>query len=217
MTSYESFFPYVLPEVAGAPEPVVLLAIRNSAIEFCERSLILTRDHDPVTIREGLIDYDLEPPVKETLIIKIQRAWVNGNKIDPLAPDFIAAASVYNRLYDEYESKPSTPQYYLQKEERSVTVWPVPDKTYRNGLTMRVALKPTRSSESVEDVIFEDYAEVIAAGALTRLMSSAGKPYTNIQMAAVNKMIFDRGVNNAKLRANAGHVRSNQSVKMRRI
>lgn len=216
MTSYESFFPYILPEVPGAPEPVILLAIRSAAIEFCERSLILTRDHDPVTLVEGIIDYDLEPPVKDTLIIKIQRAWVNGNKIDPLAPDFIAAASVYNRLYEDYEAKPSTPQYYLQKEERSVTVWPVPDKNYRNGLTMRVALKPTRSSESVEDVIFEDYAEVIAAGALSRLMASTGKPYTNVQMAAVNKMMFDRGVNVAKLRANAGHVRSNLSVKMRR-
>jgi DNA-binding Xre family transcriptional regulator len=48
-------------------------------------------------------------------------------------------------------------------------------------------------------------------------MSSAGKPYSNIQMAAVNKMMFDRGVNNAKLRMNVGHTRAHLSVKLRRI
>jgi hypothetical protein len=134
-----------------------------------------------------------------------------------LAPDHVAAAAIYNRRYEDYEANPSTPQFFLQKDERSFTVWPVPDKVYRNGLTMRVALKPTRSSESVEDVIFEEYAEVIAAGALTRLMSSAGKPYNNIQMAAVYKMAFERGINNAKLRMNAGHTRANLTAKMRRI
>lgn len=217
MTNYESFFPYILPEVPGAPEPVIVLAIRNAAIEFCERSLILTRDHDPITLVPKVVDYDLEPPIKETLIIKIQRAFVEGSKIDPLAPDQIRDPAIYNRLYAEYEEQPSTPQYYLQKDERSITVWPVPDKIYRNALTMRVAMKPTRDSESVDDVIFEDYAEVIAAGALSRLMASAGKPYTNVQMAAVNKMMFDRGVNLAKLRMNAGHTRANMTVKMRRI
>ena len=216
MTPYESFFPYIMPEVPGAPEPLVVMAIRNSCIEFCERSLILTRDHDPITMRTKIIDYDLEPPIKETLVIKIQQVWVEGSKIYPLAPDAIRAAGIYNRLYSEYEENLSTPQFYLQKDERTITVWPVPDKVYRNGLTLRVALKPTRDSENVDDVLLEDYAEAIAAGALQRLMSSAGKPYTNIQMAAVNKMIFDRGVNLAKLRMNAGHSRASLTVKMRR-
>jgi hypothetical protein len=217
MTPYESFFPYILPEVPGAPEPVVLMAIRNSCIEFCERSLILTRDHDPISLIPKVIDYDLDPPISETVIIKVQRAFVEGSPINALAPDHIHIPAIYNRAYEDYEENPSTPQYYLQKDERSITVWPVPDKRYRNGLTMRVAMKPTRSSESVDDVIFEEYAEVIASGALQRLMSSAGKPYSNIQMAAVNKMMFDRGVNNAKLRMNAGHTRAALSVKMRRI
>lgn len=217
MTPYESFFPYILPEVPGAPEPIVLMAIRNSAIEFCERSLILTRDHDPITLRPNVIDYDLEPPIKETLIMKIQQAFLNGTKIDAMAPDFVKDAATYNRRYDGYESAPSLPKAYLQKSEREITVWPVPDKVYRNGLTMRVSLKPTRDSDQVEDVVYEDYAEVIAAGALFRLMSSAGKPYTNLEMAAVNKVAFDRGVNTAKLRANTGHTRANLSVKLRRI
>lgn len=217
MTPYESFFPYVLHEVPGAPDPVVVMAIRNACIEFCERSLILTRDHDPITLTPRVVDYDLEPPIKDTLIIKIQKVFVERNAINPLSPDHVATADIYNRRYEAYEANPSTPNYYLQKDERTITVWPMPDKVYRNALTMRVAMKPTRDSESVEDVIYEDYAEVIAAGALSRLMASSGKPYNNIQMAAVHKMAFERGVNLAKLRMNAGHTRANLTVKMRRI
>lgn len=216
MASYEAFFPYVLPEVIGAPEPVVVLAVRSACVEFCEKSLILTRDHDPVTVLANIVDYDLEPPTGY-LVVKVQQAWIENNKISPLAPDFVRDASVYNRLFASYQSAPSTPTAYLQKDERTITIWPVPDRKLPNGLTMRVALKPTRASETIDDVIFEEYAEAIAAGALARLMSSAGKPYTNLDMAVVNQSKFMQGINVARQRAGHGHVRSNLSVKMRRI
>lgn len=216
MTQYEAFFPYVLPEVPGVAEPVALLAIRNACIEFCEKSLILTRDHDPVTIEPGVVDYDLSPP-SGYLVVKVQKAWVENNQIDPVAPDFVRDAAVYNRLFASYQSAPSTPTAYLQKEERLISLWPVADKQYPNGLTMRVALKPTRSSEKIDDVIFEEYAEAIASGALTRLMSSAGKPYTNLEMAVVHQAKFQQGINVARQRAGHGHVRSNLSVKLRKI
>jgi len=216
MASYEDFFPYVMTEVIGAPEPVVVQAIRNACIEFCEKSLILTRDHDPLTIVSGIVDYDLEPPTGY-LVVKVQKAWLENNQIDPLAPDVIKDASVYNRLFSSYQSQASTPSAFLQKDARSISIWPVPDKQYKNGLTMRVALKPTRASTSIEDEVFEDYAEAIAHGAIYRLQASVGKAYTNPEMAAVNKGLFEQAINVARQRATHGHVRSNLSVKMRKI
>jgi hypothetical protein len=217
MTNYEAFFPYVLTEVPGAPEPVVLLAIRSACIEFCEKSLVLTRDHDPITMIPKICDYDLEPPTGY-LVVKVQKAWVENNPIDPMAPDVVREASVYNRLFSSYNTgSGSTPQAYLQKEERSISVWPLPDRRYPSGLTLRVALKPTRASTAIDDVIFEDYAEVIASGALHRLMSSAGKAYTSPELSAVHKGKFDQGVNVARSRALHGNTRSNLSVKLRKI
>lgn len=216
MSAYEDFFPYVLTEVAGAPEPVVVMAIRNACIEFCEKSLVLTRDHDPVTLVPGKVDYDLEPP-GGYLVVKVMRAWLDTRELNPAAPDFVSDPAVYNRLFSSYQSAPSTPQVYLQKEERSITVWPVPDQRFRNGLTMRVALKPTRASTQIEDVVFEDYAEAIGHGAVYRLMSSVGKPYSNIEMAAVHKALFDQGINVARHRALHGNTRVDLRVKLRKI
>jgi len=216
MALYEDFFPYVLPDVVGAPEPLVVHHIRNACIEFCEKSLIITRDHDPITVVANTVDYDLEPPAGY-LVVKVQKAWLDNNPLDPIAPDFVREASVYNRLFSSYNPGGSTPKGFLQKEERSISLWPMPDRKYTNGLTLRVALKPTRASTTIEDVVFEDYAEVIAQGALYRLMASPGKAYTNPEMAGINKGLFDQGINVARQRATHGHVRSNLSVKMRKI
>ena len=214
--TYEDFFPNILPEVPGVAEMVAENAVRNAVIEFCEKSLILQRDHDPVNIKTGVVDYDLEPP-KGYIVVKVMKAWLENSELTPLAPDFVRDATVYNRLFTSYESAPDRPRSYLQKDERSVTVWGVPDQDYDNGLTMRVALKPTRASDSVESVILEDYSETIASGALYRLMMSAGKPYTNLEMATLHKSLFQQGINVARQRATHGQVRSTLSVKLRRI
>jgi len=216
MASYEDFFPYVMPEVIGAPEPLVVQAIRNTCIEFCEKSLILTRDHDPVTISQNIVDYDLEPPTGY-LVVKVQKAWLDNREITPLAPDFVNDPAVYNRLFSSYQARGSTPTAYLQKDARTISVWPLPDRQYRNGLTMRIALKPTRASTTIEDEVFEDYAEAIGQGAAYRLQVSVGKAYTNPDMAVINKGFFDQAINVARQRASRGHVRSSLSVKMRKI
>lgn len=216
MAAYESFFPNILPEVPGAAEMLVENAVRNAAIEFCEKSLILTRDHDPITVLPNIVDYDLEPPTGY-LVIKVQKAWLENQPLHPMAPDLVKEAATYNRLFSSYQAGPTTPTHYLQKDERTISVWPLPDKKYANGLTLRVALKPTRTSTSIEDVIFEDYAEVIASGALYRLMASPGKAYTNPDLAVVHKSLFEQGVNTARSRMIHGHVRSNLQVKLRRI
>lgn len=216
MATYESFFPNVLPEVPGAAEMVVENAVRNSCIEFCEKSLILTRDHDPITVLAGIVDYDLDPPTGYK-VIKVQRAWLDSDELSPLAPDLVREAATYNRLFSSYQSAPTTPSHFLQKDEATISVWPVPDKKYTNGLTLRVALKPSRASTTIEDVIFENYAETIASGALYRLMASPGKTYTNPELAVAHKSLFEQGINTARARMIHGHVRSNLQVKLRRI
>ena len=69
----------------------------------------------------------------------------------------------------------------------------------------------------IDDVVYEDYADVIAAGAVSRLMVSASKPYTNLQLAQARRQEFLAGLNVARQRASRGHARSNLTVRMRRV
>lgn len=216
MKKYEAFLDEVLPHVPGCTNEIALQAIKNTVIEFCEKTFILQVDHDPVTVIAGEVDYDLEPP-EGYLVTKIIRAWFKNSELTPVGPDDIDKPSLYNRDFAGVDAGRSDPTMITQKDERTFSVFPIPLNTDPLALTIRVALKPTRASTEVEDSIFEDYAEIIAHGALTRLMLSPGKPYSNPQVGVARSGLFNAGVNLARQRATSGFVRTSRQVTLRRI
>jgi hypothetical protein len=216
MSTYSDFLDYVMPDVPGCTTQLAEHEIRNACIEFCEKTLILQVDHDPITIVAGIVDYDLDPP-KNTLVTKVMKAWYNSQELTMAAPDDINKAEVYNRLFSGADTGRNDPRYILQKDERRVSVFPIPQSKSANGLTLRVALKPSRASTTVDSLIFEDYAEVIGSGAKARLMMSPGKPWSEANLAAAEMSLFKQGINDARSRAVRGHMRSDISVKLRRI
>lgn len=215
MTNHSAFLDNVLPHVPGCTPEMALLEIKNTIIDFCEKSLILQVDHDPVTAVKGIMDYDLEPP-KDYLVTKIMKAWYKGQELDPESPDEIKTPSVYNQN-SGYVVNRGDPRLLLQKDARTFSVYPIPDETVKLSLTLRVALKPTRSAQTIDDLIYEEYAEIIGHGAITRLALSPGKPYSNAQLAAARNSLYLAGLNVARDRALKGYVRQSKHVKMRRI
>lgn len=215
-TAYTAFLDYVLPHVPGCTNEIALLAIRNTCIDFCEKSMILERDHDPVTIVAGIIDYDLGPPTGYR-VVQVKKAWYKTTELTTPSPDEVGRPEIYNKLFKGADVSRSDPNRIIQKDETTFTVYPIPLETVPNSLTMRVALKPTRASSNIEDVIFEDYAEIIGYGALARLQLSPNKPYTNPQGAVAHLGLYQSGLNTARQRATRGHMRGDLQVQLRKI
>lgn len=216
MKTYEQFLDGVMPYVPGCPVPMAINAIRESVIELCEKTLLLQRDHDPVDVIANTVDYDFDTQ-SGYRVFKIMRAWYKDVELIPTAPDDITDPALYNQNIPGITLSKDVPRIITQKDDVTFSVLPVPKDTLRSAITMRVALKPTRTSTSIEDFIFEDYAETIYAGARFRLMIVPAKPYTNPDLALANQNIYVGGLNNARQRANRGFVRSNTSVQLRRI
>ena len=212
--TYADFLDNVMPDVPGCTKSMAENAIKNTIIHFCEKSLILQRNHDPLTCIEGISEYDFEPPSGQ-LVIKIMKMWVKGSELIALAPDDIGVAEIYNTAFSGANTSKSDPVYYLQKEERIVSVYPIPSTTVASGFTIRVAYKPSRSATTVDDVLFEDYADIIGDGAKYRLFLSPGKPYSSLDAATTHKGLYTEGLNVAIQRASRGHVRSDLSVQLR--
>lgn len=214
---FSDFLNDVMPDVPGCTTEIAQHAIKNTIIDFCEKSLILQRDHDPVSVAANVIDYDFDPP-DNFLVIKIMRAWYKNKPLEPVSPDDIDKPEVYNQLFEGASVAGAEPNAILQKSERQFTIYPIPSEAAANAITMRVALKPTRSSEEVDDVIYEDYSEIIAYGAKARLMMSPNKPYTNPQLAVSALGMYQSGLGVARQRATRGYyVRSDLKVKLLRI
>jgi hypothetical protein len=214
-TAHSAFLDYVLPHVPGCTNEMALQEIKNTIIDFCEKSLILQTDHDPVTAIVGQIDYDLEPP-KDRLVVRVMKAWYKGQLLEEMAPDDIDTPSVYNQQ-SGYHVHRGDPLQFFQKEARTFSVYPIPNETVKQSITLRVALKPTRSATTIDDLIYEEYAETIGSGAISRLALSPGKPYSNAGLANAHRALFQAGLNVARDRSQNGYVRASRQVKMRRI
>jgi hypothetical protein len=148
------------------------------------------------------------------LIVKIMKMWFKDQEMAAVMPDNVTDPTLYNKNYDGAIVNKSVPTVYFQKDERTFTISPASLNTERSGITMRVALKPTRSSTTVEDVLLEDYADIIGAGALARLQYQTGKPYSDAKSATINQVKFEKGMNVARQRANRGYVRSDLRVRI---
>lgn len=214
--TYEQFLDHVMPHVPGCTPDMAVQAIRNTAIEFCERTLILQRDHEPVTVTANVQDYDFAPP-RNYLVHKVMKAWFKNRELVPLTPDQVSDPFAYRSSIAGENANKTEPYWLYQKDERTFSVLPWPVETVNEAVTMRVALKPTRASTTIEDVIYEDWLEAIAAGALVRLQMSPAKPYTLPNAAALNQQIYMTKTNEARQKAIRGHVRGNQQIKLRRI
>lgn len=215
MKTYEAFFPDVLPDVPGCPSDVAIRAIRHAVIEFCEKSLIYQVTQDPITLRENLTDYDLDAP-NGYRVQKVMKVWFRGVELEPIAPDDMVLPDAYSRSIGGYTPSKSTPTGYTQKDFETVSFLPIPNQTYTNAITMRVALVPLRDSTQIEDFLYEQWGESIASGAKARLMLNPGKPYTNQEAAAINQGRYMMALNDARQRAIRGNVRSDLMVKMRK-
>lgn len=212
MASYDDFLTYVLPDVPGCAEIVAVQHIRNAVIDFCEKSLIAQADLDPVTLIPGQADYDLEPPANR-LVTKVISLFYRNQILPPSAQDEIASATFYNPSAINADQR-NDPRTWMQKDAKTFSVFPIPSLRENNAITIRAALKPTRTSTSCDDVLFEDYAEYIAAGAKARLMMTPNKAYTNPALVTTQNQFYMQGVNVARQRASRGYTRANLRVKM---
>jgi hypothetical protein len=209
MALLTKFFPYVTVDVVGAALPSVEVAVRDTCIDFCERTLILQADHDPITAIKGIPTYEFAPP-DGYLVDKVMHMWFEGRLLWPVVTDSIQQSTYVERG----DSTRAAPQAYMQKDSYTFTLLPTPDETKRNGIVMRVALKPTRDATVVDDVLFDTFGEVIGHGAKYRLLLSPGKEYSNPQLAEAYKAMFDSGMSRARARMGRNHTRANMSVRL---
>lgn len=178
--------PYVLPDVIGCPMPVVDQAIVSAAIEFCERTYVWR--HTPATVAavEATTSYAFVTPTGAK-VERVQAAWLDGIPLKVRnATDMLGVA--------DWLTKTGTPEYLVALDDSNWRLYPLGG----GDVDMLVTLKPTRDATTIDSDIFEAHVESIAAGALARLQKKAGKPWSDLEQAAINKGIFDTAIGDAE-------------------
>lgn len=190
--AYSAFYPEIRPDVPTCPDDVLENACRNAAIEFCEKALVLQFEQDALSSIADEGEYDFEPP-PNTVVCAIEQAFYDGNEIFPKH-----ISELTKEISPDWRDETNTPRFVTQLSETSFRIVPKPSEAVEDGIKLIVNLKPTRSSEKVDNVLYEKYLDAIAAGAKKRLFLMKGRPWSDPAMATYYETDFRRHIQAAR-------------------
>lgn len=214
MRQLSVFHPFVLPYVPGCTLPLADQAILSACIEFAADTQIIQKQSvDAVTL--DVQDYDVEVP-SQMALTSVLRVFFKNRRLAPVSLQNVDDGDAVRGLeFANAELPRQDPQLYFMRDanEAVISLYPVPAKTEANALTVRAAFEPTRNATSVEDVLFDSYAESIAHGAVARLLSMPGQPFTNPDMAMYCARQFSDAKGSAASQARSGQVAVSSRVR----
>lgn len=204
-TAWDSYLPDVLLEAPGCPTAIAINAIRSAAISLCQERNVWQEDLERMHLLAGDAMLDLDVPVDAEIgtILDVQFYPVGQTKGSPVSGPH--DEKTLNALRPGWKDEASTGTINSVDACAYVTplvlrVIPKPIVSQSNAIAVTAALRPTRASTSGPDLLYTDYLETITTGALAKLLAMAGKPWTNLTIAADKRNLFRAAKSSAGIR-----------------
>jgi hypothetical protein len=181
MKDLDVFLPKIFVHAPGLGIPVAYDAIRDAAVEMCERTGLWRWEDDFTVGFNG--DEDISPPYGAVLL-KIDSVLFNGIDLTHKTTGWLDAERPGWRTQ---EATSTAPSFITQVELGTLRVVP-----YAAGkLNLAAKLKPADDCTQLPDFLADLYREVIAWGALGRVLMHPNQPYTNLTTAPYFQRRFD--------------------------
>jgi len=132
-------------------------------------------------------------------------------------PLTLATAVELDAKQPGWRNHEGTPTHYVVIDSDEILLNRKPREFVPNTLSVTLVLKPTKACTDVENFLFNDWHEVIAAGAKKRLLLAPGKKWSNPQLAGVHANEYGKGIVDGSSRARFGWGNRDLQVKRRRI
>ena len=211
MKTYSTFLDYVMPYAPGATVAMATLELKNTCIEFCEKTLFLQQDLDPQPLIVNAPEYELDPD-GDYKVVDVIEAWSGDQFLIPKSLEELT------RIYrvTNWQDLVGNPYYFYRPTPDILRLVPMPQLTQQNYLKIRVAVAPTRASTTVDDSVFERWLEQVAYGARARLYDTVNQPYYDPKAAAIYTKRFNDACADIRRRVNMGNVRASSKVEFQR-
>ena len=204
MKSWQEFMPDILPDVYGCPDPTVVLALRRVSRQFFEQTRIWRLWMDPVSIKLGVVNYDLDLEVQSELV-NIERATLNGAALEVTNSEALGSGwRIQNQAYGPC----------VFTEDRKTFNF-LPALVTGDLVQLEVTLKPSSNAVGIVDAYFDQYAETLATGAKARLMQQPNKPYSNPNLGMLLEQQFNNAITDVNIRRAHGFSSSPLTVRPR--
>lgn len=190
MTEFSALYSRVLRHAAGCPSPVMLSALREAAIDICERGRVWSQSEDYLILAKGLNSIDLSSP-DESEIIDVISITYDSYQITPKSIGWLDK----NYLGWRTEETNIPKHYYLSIEEDGVVVNIVPKASETiKGIGLRVILRPTDIATGFDTGLFARYKTILVNGALKEILAINKKPWTDHRLSDKYSKRFEDGI-----------------------
>lgn len=204
--TWEKFYDEVLPDVPGCSQALAKNAIKNAAIEFCERSFVYVIDHPAVSGVADTGEYTYAPGAN-LKVVRPERVWYDKVPLTPLTRDDL------EDLYAYWPDETGTPLYFVQEKIEKLILVPKPSANLADAIRAKVSVKPARAATDIDDALWEKYLESIASGAKSRLFAMKRKPWSDPTLSAYHRQLFDQAIAAARLATARGRGRARMRTK----
>lgn len=206
MISIDEFFPRVLPYVPGCSEPLARQAILDSAIRYCEKTLILRQSLDSFNTIKNLVSYDLESPNNQMRVARVLSVTIDGKEVKGIFEEDVP-------LLSDDEGKPTGFYTTRVDSEFVLNLYPKPDRKYKVVVT--VALAPTKRATSLEDDLYNVWSDGVIAGAIANIAKVPNMPFSSMDVAMSKEMELAKYMQESRVESYYGRVRGGTRVKTR--
>ena len=190
----EEFYPYILAEVPGCPDPLININLVASAIEFCTKSLAWSETTAAIPLVDAQPDYVITAPANARALMP-RDVWVDGSRMAPKTVDELAQV-----LPNWLTATGSTRAFYNAAIPRgAIRVYPTPANVTTQALTIRAAFIPTPEAQTLPDFLGQYHMEAIASGAKARLLNMPNVQWSNIALGVYHRQIFDNAIVDARI------------------
>ncbi|MGH8910019.1 MAG: hypothetical protein ACRD0K_26875 [Egibacteraceae bacterium] len=194
-TAWSAFFPNIVPELPGAPLPLIEHHIREAVREFCESTLfwretfvqsLIADAHTYFLVPDVVLTGD--PPVAAIPYL-VQR--INRVNVLNVEPPLDAMNETALDAFDlHWRTKSGEAFAYLQPAPNQIRIVYTPTVDVAEALSVEMAVKPLPNApELFNDDILDHHLDDIAAGVKAAMMLSPRKTYSD---PAMGKMYSEK-------------------------
>jgi hypothetical protein len=198
--SLEAFLPSVQPHVQGCPESLIIDAIRNACIRFCTGTWLIRENLEPSDIVVDVDDYTIAATAgNETIGLisflhnKLELPKKTEEELDILDSGWRTA-------------DPGVATAVMCPTPDRILLNRVPAETITDGMIVRIATRPTDSTTTINNQLFNDWRKAIKYGALEELLEIPDKGWSDIKQSIWYGKRFNFEIQRGKARARMGNM-----------
>lgn len=207
----DDLLPQLLPEVAGCPDATARQALLNAAIEFCRHSGAWDEVQEgAVTLRDGKSVYDIDAD-GDARVLLIKRVWHQWGELVPKSQAELGLV-----LPNWQTAQSNVPVYYNAGDDgQALRVYPIPVNSQGLKLSLRAAFVPRMDAQLLPDRLINEWFEPLLSGAKARLMAMPKRAWSEPQLAAYHRGLFESAKTDARIAADADGAQASGRVRVR--